>query len=339
MENTIKTVIRNKSYNNKLNEGQKSIITFFTPTYNRARFLSRIEDCLLKQTCKDFVWIIVNDGSKDNTDEIATDILKKELLPVLFISKENGGKHSAFKIAFEHCETAYFQCLDDDDIYFPDAVEFFIKKWEEIKESGNEDIGAIRTLARHPDGSYSTNFFVEEGIEYDASTIETSYIMKRTQENWTCYDAVKLGSIDLFKNYWLCDKHKFVAERIWQTRFARKYKCRFVNMAFREYRSDDNVSLSRSEKSKQHYLDVFLNEKLTLEEQFDLIKKYDKSSILKRVLFVNCMRDYLGIKYSDLIKNTDNSHVRFYYNLTYLPSIFGKRIIKFAIKHKSYFIS
>ena len=167
MNNQEATISRNEKYVEKVAVKGKDFLTFFTPTYNRATFLPRIEECLRQQTCKDFVWIIVNDGSKDNTDEVAGEIVEKNELPVMFISKPNGGKHSAFRAAFEQCETTYFQCMDDDDIYFPEAVEFFLNKWKEIKKEGIDGIGAIRTLARHPDGSYSVNFKVEEGEEYD----------------------------------------------------------------------------------------------------------------------------------------------------------------------------
>lgn len=334
MNNQEAIITSNEKYMEMVAEKGKDLLTFFTPTYNRANFLLRIEDCLCQQTCKDFVWIVVNDGSKDNTDEVAGAILEKNNLPVKFISKPNGGKHSAFRAAFEQCETTYFQCMDDDDIYFPEAVGFFIDKWKEIKSEGREEIGAIRTLARHPDGSYSANFVVKEGAEYDASTIETNYIMKRRQENWTCYDTGKLRSIDLFKDYWMSDQQKFVTESIWQTRFARKYKCRYVNKAFREYRADAETRLTGGEKSKQHYLDLFLNEKVTLDEQIDLISKYCKGSLLRRTTLVNCLRDYLDIDYNELLRHTESEKLKYYYRLTWLPSLFGKSIIRLAIKHR-----
>jgi len=328
------SVACNDKYRLEVEDKRKARITFFTPTYNRARFIPRVENCLTNQTCKDFVWIIVNDGSKDNTDEIAMSILQKEELPIKYISKPNGGKHSAFRAALEQCETSYFQCMDDDDLYFPGAVDFFLRKWSDIKKVGNEDIGAIRTLTKRPDGSYMANFDVKENEEYDADTTESYYILKRIQENWTCYDTAKLASIDLFKTYWMSECHKFVVESIWQTRFARKFKCRFVNVAFREYREDDVVSLTRAEKSRQHYLDVFLNNKVTLDEQIDIILKYDWIELARRIVLVNFFRDYLDIGFGDLMKNTDSHLLRVLYCLTWLPSLVGKPILHFAIRHR-----
>ncbi len=321
------SIIANQSYKEKVEE-KKDLITFFTPTYNRANFLPRIEDCLLNQTCKGFVWIIVNDGSKDNTDEVALSIIKKERLPVKLISKENGGKHSAFKVALEACETTYFQCLDDDDIYFPGAVDFFLSKWLEIKKEKNDKIGAIRTLSKKPDGSYATNFEVIEGEEYDASTIETNFIMHRRQENWTCYETEKLRGVDLFKTYWMSKHHKFVIESIWQTRFARKYKCRYVNMAFREYRDDAPISLTRRECTRQNYIDMFLNYKVTIDEQYDLMNN-DRKELFKVILRINFLRDYLGISFKEMFNNTYNWKLKIMYVLTYIPSLFSRQYYKF----------
>lgn len=326
--NSIQRVICNKSYSKKLAESNTALLTLFTPSYNRAKFLPRLKECMDRQTCRNFVWIIVNDGSKDDTEVVVEEIMKMEDLPIKFISKPNGGKHSAFKAAFEQCETAYFQCMDDDDIYSPEAVGFFLNKWDEINKEGANDIGAIRTLSKHPDGTYSTNFTVIEGEEYDASTIETNYVMRRRQENWTCYDAAKLRSVDLFKEYWMCEQHKFVTESIWQTRFARKYKCRYINQSFREYRNDDELSLMRRPKSRQAYLDMFLNDKVTLDEQLDLIRLYDHKSLLRRVMRVNCLRCYLEIPFRVLQKHTESRYLRNLYRLTWAISLFGNIIVK-----------
>lgn len=84
-----------KQYNIKYKEWLKdgrdmNIITIFTPTYNRANLIQRVYKCLLNQTDKRFVWILVNDGSKDNSDEVAEEILEK-MSYRYFISKSNGG--------------------------------------------------------------------------------------------------------------------------------------------------------------------------------------------------------------------------------------------------------
>ncbi len=134
----------------------------------------------------------------------------------------------------------------------------------------------------------------------------------------------------------MSDKHKFVAELIWQTRFARKYKCRYINRAFREYRNDDEYSLSRSKKTYQHYLDFFLNKKIILDEQIDLIEKYKGiRSIIKSTLIINILRDYLDISFFELLKNTINVKIKVLYLFSYIPSLVGKYIIKYIANHNN----
>lgn len=323
-------IIKNRSYTNNILYSKTDLLSFFTPTFNRARFLPRIYDCLKNQTSHDFVWIVVNDGSKDETSEVMHSFLQKEELPILFIEKENGGKHSAFEAALSECKTAYFQCMDDDDIYFPNATEFFLKKWKEIKASSDvEKVGAIRTLSLRPDGSYSANFELDKliGTEENLTTLESNYVLGRQQENWTCYDTKKLKSIDLFSHdYWLSNQHKFFVESIWQGRFARKYLCRYVYQAFTEYRDDDAVSLMRSPKTRQHYMDLFINGYLILNEQYDYIR-LSKKSLLLSVIHENLIRNYLGISLKELLEHLNGTFLKTLFVLTWPMSVFGGVII------------
>lgn len=325
-----KEIYRNESYNKLLLESKVDLLTFFTPTYNRARFLPRVYDCLKNQTCHNFVWIVVNDGSIDNTSEIIHSFLEKEEISILYIDKENGGKHSAFEAALTECDTTYFLCMDDDDIYFSNAVDFFLKKWKEIKSSPDfEKVGAIRTLSLRPDGSYSANFDLNKliGTEENLTTLESNYVLGRQQENWTCYDTKKLLSIDLFSHdYWLSEHHKFFVESIWQGRFARKYMCRYVYKAFTEYRADDDVSLIRAKKSRQYYLDMFINDIIILNEQYDYISLSFKR-VLTFVVRDNLLRDYLGIGIRDLVCHLNFGILKILFIITYPISLIGKMTI------------
>lgn len=235
-------------------------------------------------------------------------IVNENKIPIKYIKKGNGGKHSAFKIALDNCHTEYFQCMDDDDIYATDAVKYFLSKWQEIKRQGREDIGAIRTLSRRKDGTFVADFDIRPtdlGKEFDATTLEMNYVLHKHMENWTCYDTEKLRSVNLFpNNYWMADKHKFYTEGLWQGRFARKYKCRYVNIALRTYCDDAPTNLTTHKiKSHQHYIDAFLNAKMLNEEQMDYLLK-TPSAFAKQVLKVVVLSGYLNIRLGDLIKNT-----------------------------------
>ena len=74
-------------------------LTILTPTYNRGGELSQLYDSLKNQTCKDFEWVIVDDGSKDNTHEVVKAWLSDSDFPIRYFFKENGGKHTALNYA------------------------------------------------------------------------------------------------------------------------------------------------------------------------------------------------------------------------------------------------
>ncbi len=309
----------NNAYKRKLLDGAE-LITFFTPTYNRGILLERVYSALLSQTNKQFVWILVNDGSTDNTDVIAKHFLNNEELPLLYVSKPNGGKHSAFKVAFELTETKYFMCLDDDDIYSDNTVDALLKEWKKIEEEKNDSIGAIRTLTFDEDNNRimsSTSVTLDQmGNRYDVSSLDRIYRDNVIQENWTCYLTDALRSINLFGPYWLCEQHKFFSEGIWQARFARMYKCRYYYIILRVYRRDTLTSLSRAVKTRQHYLDMFINTKLDLEENWDYIK-LNKKKLIEAIMIVSVLRRKLHISFHELQLHTGNRLLRIIFLLLY----------------------
>lgn len=106
-------------------------LTVFTPAYNRAHTLGRTYESLLAQTNKDFVWSIIDDGSKDNTKDTVEDWIKKTTeFEIRYFYKENGGLHTAYNLAIEKADTELSVCIDSDD-YMPDnAVELILNCWK-----------------------------------------------------------------------------------------------------------------------------------------------------------------------------------------------------------------
>ncbi len=98
-------------------------LTIFTPTYNRARLLPRLYDSLCKQGCYDFEWLIVDDGSTDQTKEIVDEFIAERKICIRYYCKENGGKHTAHNMAIRLAVGDWFMCLDSDDMLAPCAME------------------------------------------------------------------------------------------------------------------------------------------------------------------------------------------------------------------------
>lgn len=94
--------------------------TIFTPSYNRAHTLPRLFDSLKKQTFQDFEWLIVDDGSTDETQKIIEEIQRSEkTFPITYLKTENGGKHRAINLGLNHANGTLFFIVDSDD-YLPE---------------------------------------------------------------------------------------------------------------------------------------------------------------------------------------------------------------------------
>lgn len=98
------------------------MLTVFTPTYNRAEFLPNVFDSLLKQKSYNFEWLVVDDGSSDDTETVINELKKDSPFSVVYLAKGNGGKHSAHNAAVEQARGEWFLCLDSDDLLAEDAI-------------------------------------------------------------------------------------------------------------------------------------------------------------------------------------------------------------------------
>lgn len=105
-------------------------LTVFTPTYNRAYCLHKGYEALCRQTSKDFEWIIVDDGSMDNTKELVDSWLKNDNgFRIRYVYKENGGMYTGYNTAIAMAETELTVCVDSDDYMPDDAVEKIVTFW------------------------------------------------------------------------------------------------------------------------------------------------------------------------------------------------------------------
>lgn len=116
---------------------KKVILTIFTPAYNRAHTLPRTYESLCQQNCKDFIWLIVDDGSQDHTAQLVEQWRQQDNgFEIRYIYKENGGMHTAHNTAYEHIDTELNTCIDSDDKLAPGAVGKILKKWEQVRGCG-----------------------------------------------------------------------------------------------------------------------------------------------------------------------------------------------------------
>lgn len=119
-------------------------LTVFTPAYNRAHTLPRTYESLLRQSCKDFVWLIVDDGSVDNTADIVRHWQEADNgFEIRYIRKENGGMHTAHNTAYANIDTELNVCIDSDDCMADGAVERILNEWNLVRHLGYAGIIAL----------------------------------------------------------------------------------------------------------------------------------------------------------------------------------------------------
>lgn len=112
----------------------------FTPTYNRAHTLLRVYQSLCMQSCKDFEWLVIDDGSTDNTRQLVESFIEENRIPIHYIYKENGGLYTGYNVAYTTIKTELNVCIDSDDAMPPRAVELIVNTW---KEKGSDRYAGI----------------------------------------------------------------------------------------------------------------------------------------------------------------------------------------------------
>lgn len=194
------------------NNSNDIILTVFTPAYNRAHTISRTYESLLSQKNKSFIWMIIDDGSTDNTAELVKEWRNNNNgFEIQYIYKENGGMHTAHNVAYENIDTELNVCIDSDDKLADNAVEIIINTWLEVKEDGYAGIvgldadfsNKIIGTAFEEDGMKTTlNGFYQRGGTGDKKLVYRTDIMKKYPP-YPKFDDEKL--VGLGYKYLLCD--------------------------------------------------------------------------------------------------------------------------------------
>lgn len=146
-------------------------ITVFTPAYNRAYILPVLYKSLCTQTCQNFEWLIVDDGSTDDTETLVKSWLAENRIALRYIRTENGGKHRAINRGVAEASGELFFIVDSDDYLTNDAVYNIIRSAEPILKDNR--FAGISGMRCRQDGSNITVGFNGESI--DATALDIRY--------------------------------------------------------------------------------------------------------------------------------------------------------------------
>ena len=201
-------------------ESNSVSISIVTPVYNRADLLYKCYQSLVNQTNYDFEWIIIDDGSTDNSLEVARSF--KADFQIKVITKENGGKHTALNASHQYIEGKYVLILDSDDYLISAAVDTVINSWSKYDE---QDEVAVVVFLRGSDEDHPLCMAYpdDEGKQVD--------IIRYNRKTIVSLDACEVIRTELFKKYPfpVFEGEKFVAEGALWDRVGLTHKCVYIN--------------------------------------------------------------------------------------------------------------
>lgn len=199
-------------------------ITVLTPTFNRAKKIVELYESLKRQTIKDFIWMVVDDGSTDGTKSIIESFIQQSDFPIHYLSKSNGGKHTALNLGVGQIKTDLTFIVDSDDRLTPNAIETILQYHEKYKM--NDGISGYVFLRQYPNGQVN-------GKRFEPDEIIASYIEMRINSDDTQSDKAEVFRTDCLKEFPfpVFEGEKFLGEDIVWARMGRKYSMVHINKA------------------------------------------------------------------------------------------------------------
>ena len=277
-------------------------ITVLTPCYNREKLLQKLYNSLCNQDCKDFVWLIIDDGSTDNTGEYINEIKGKGDFPIVYHKKKNGGKHTALNYAYQYINTTLTFIVDSDDTLTRDAIST-VK--DTLNKYRNEtDICGFSFLRGKPNGGYLS----VSGVPKDG--MKETFVQCRINRN-IGGDMAEVWYTHCLKEFPFPEYHgeTFLGEDIVWVKMAQKYKMRFFNKVIyiSDYLEDGLTNNRRKHNIKSPNgcvarAEVFLDADIPLKNkikaalQYQIYGKFANRSIKElfhntkhKRLFVSCV--------------------------------------------------
>lgn len=222
-------------------------LTIFTPAYNRAKTLERAYQSLESQSCKSFVWLIIDDGSTDNTLEIVKKIKEVATFPVEYHWKPNGGRHTAVNFSYKYLKTKYVVTLDSDDELLPNAVQMILNTWHTIPKKDYDRFWCISGREMYAHNNKMVGKPYPKGINELKGKKQRRMIKKYPGEKHCC------RKVEIHKKYKFPEypDTKFVSENVVWEKINRLYDQFCVNDIYGKYYVNSEGSLMTDSPHKK----------------------------------------------------------------------------------------
>lgn len=231
----------------------KNFVSVVTATYNREKYLSRVYESLKKQTFKFFEWIIIDDGSSDNTKDLVNDWILENIIDIKYIYQTNQGKHVAINNGVQQARGFWVAVMDSDDSFKDNYLEFLISKYEEIDDDRKKLFLGVsaRCFAENNIDVLGTKFPKKVYI-FDATENELRYKYRVTGElcGITKREALLKYPSPTIKGL------RYYPESIIWDEMSKEYLTRFVDEPMRYYYRDAYNGLTNSKsytRFKENY--------------------------------------------------------------------------------------
>lgn len=219
--------------------------TIFTPVFNAEESIHRVFESVEQQTFKDFEWVIINDGSTDNSASLISKFINEHPeITIVFLEQENSGKHIAWNKAVQIANGKLFVPADADDSFLPHALSFFHKKWIGLTSSEKDGFSGINVLCYDNESlNIIGTSFPKDNLETD--NLELEYKYRITGEKWGCIrtDLLKKRLFPIVTN------SHYPESYLW-FHLAKTYKVICFNEPLRRYYTSPEGIIQGSSKRK-----------------------------------------------------------------------------------------
>ncbi|WP_137751648.1 glycosyltransferase family A protein [Sphingopyxis sp. L1A2A] len=217
------------------------LFTIFTPSYNRAHTLPRVYESIAAQIFRDFEWVVVDDGSTDNTAELVKAWAREADFAIRYFHQPNGHKKTAFNRGVREARGELFLCWDSDDTAPADALQIFRDRWAAIPEGDRDAYVGITGLCIDEAGAIVGDRYPTS--PYDSDTLSSTLGDGIGGEKWGFQRLAVLRDYP-FPEF----IQGLVGEGLIWNAIARKYRTRYVNDVVRIYHVEPD-SLIHSQKT------------------------------------------------------------------------------------------
>ncbi|MGD1318959.1 glycosyltransferase family 2 protein [Chryseobacterium sp. 2R14A] len=157
------------------------LFTVFTPTYNRAYIIENLYKSLLRQSYKDFEWLVVDDGSTDNTEELISSFIKEGRIKIRYYKQKNQGKHIAINFGLREAKGDWFFTVDSDDFLPDDSLEILAQESKNVLRTDNAGLVGLKS---YPNQTVIKRTF--DGKSMECSSLDFTYKYGYNEEMAVC---------------------------------------------------------------------------------------------------------------------------------------------------------